>query len=501
MSSAAPQILSTVVNVPTWRTGRRSLFGDRSRSSSLGAPAPASFGDTDALQLEEDPEFKLPRRTSLAIVILTNALLQISFFIIVSSSSAYAESLGGTATFSGLVIGIPTVFSGLSLIPLMKVDQGVYKRPLHFACTFAVIGNILYGLAYVTRFLYLILISRIVLGLSLTFFMYSKRYCSDPRIVGIRRRTTLAGWLVVGQGIGFSVGPFIGGLLYKIGFANEVFNGYTSPGWIMAVLWIVFWVAAAFFYEDVPKAPVSSNSSTSAVELESSTPTPTPSYNSPNRPCPPTTLNSDRTENRDELDENNHLTPQRWGVIVCMCWYAMTCFFILGGWEANIPVYTARAFHSTPFAAGNLIALGGVSTFPFLFLNLWFARRVQDRVILALGSGIGLIGLLIMLGTVKAGRTNFGTVFVSWFLVALGFNLASTVTLSLLSKQLPGEWNTRISLVIQYSNYTGRVLGAVWGGAGVSVGMLNYLGLQIAIVGIGGVMFLTLWRDLKAKTG
>ena len=64
-----------------------------------------------------------------------------------------------------------------------------------------------------------------------------------------------------------------------------------------------------------------------------------------------------------------------------------------------------------------------------------------------------------------------------------------------------GEWNGRISMLIQYSNYTGRVTGAVWGGAGVKVGMLSYIGMQIAVVGVGAVMFLTLWRQLKAKTG
>lgn len=31
--------------------------------------------------------------------------------------------------------------------------------------------------------------------------MYCKRYCSDGRIVGMRQRTTLAGWLVLGQGL------------------------------------------------------------------------------------------------------------------------------------------------------------------------------------------------------------------------------------------------------------------------------------------------------------
>lgn len=55
------------------------------------------------------------------------------------------------------------------------------------------LGNIIYGLAYRSNFLYLILIGRIVAGFGFIAFMYSKRYCSDHRIVGIRRRTTLAG--------------------------------------------------------------------------------------------------------------------------------------------------------------------------------------------------------------------------------------------------------------------------------------------------------------------
>jgi MFS family permease len=75
------------------------------------------------------------------------------------------------------------------------------------------LGNLLYALAYRAKFLYLILIGRMVCGFGFTFWMYAKRYCTDPRIVGIRRRTTLAGWQVLGQGIGFSLGPFAGGLL------------------------------------------------------------------------------------------------------------------------------------------------------------------------------------------------------------------------------------------------------------------------------------------------
>lgn len=198
------------------------------------------------------------------------------------------------------------------------------------------------------------------------------------------------------------------------------------------------------------------------------------------------------------------------GVTATMCWFAMTCFFILGAWESNIPVFTApisafsygpHPFDFSPFAAGNLIALGGVCTFPFLLLNVFLARRFQDRFTLLAGTSLGTLGLVILLATLGTHRVTKVSLFFAWFLVALGFNLASTVTLSLLSKQLPGHWNTRISVAIQYSNYAGRVTGAVWGGAGVKVGMKGYVGLELAIVGIGIVMFSGLWRQLKAKTG
>ncbi|GJE94042.1 MFS general substrate transporter [Phanerochaete sordida] len=484
-----------------------------------------------AASTEDDPEFKLPKLTSLVIVLVTSGMLQISFFIIVSSSNAYAQHLGGTSTFSGLVIGIPTVFSGVALLPLLRLDQGGYRIPMHFACASALLGHILYALAYPANFLYLILIGRIVSGFALTYWMYSKRYCSDHRIVGLRRRTTLAGYLVLGQGIGFSLGPFIGGLLYKIGFGNTVFNGFTSPAWIMAAIWAVWWVFAATHFEDVPRATTNLAPVETAPVDEMVLPTISAPQNASALQVPessksretikaegeaqvaevatPTNAQSS-AESLDRTPRRTRMTTAQFGVIATMCWFAMTCFFILGAFESNIPVFTApiadfiygpHAFNFSPYAAGNLIALGGVCTFPFLLANVFFARRLQDRFTLLAGTATGMAGLLVLLGTLAAREVTRVALFFAWFLVALGFNLASTVTLSLLSKQLPAHWNTRISVAIQYSNYTGRVTGAVWGGAGVAVGMETYVGLEIAIVGIGIAMFSVLWRQLKAKTG
>jgi len=49
----------------------------------------------------------------------------LSFFIIIPSSNDYVKYLGGDSTFSGVVIGIPTVFSALALVPLVQYDKGM----------------------------------------------------------------------------------------------------------------------------------------------------------------------------------------------------------------------------------------------------------------------------------------------------------------------------------------------------------------------------------------
>ena len=304
------------------------------------------------------------------------------------------------------------------------------------------------------------------MGISFTFFMYSKKYCSDPRIVGIRRRTTLAAYLVAGQGTGVSLGPFLGGALYKIGFGPNrdrlVFNGFTSPGWLMAAVWLVFWGAVTLFFEDVQEqaSPRTRPSHSSEIELRPSQPQPQEQSANPSsaRLSPPTPFDRDIDEREEFV-----LGPSQWGVIITMSWFAMTCFFILGSWEANIPIFAASSQSSlgySPFKSGNLIAIGGAITFPLLLANIFVGKTIQDRITLATGSVIGAVGLIIFEALlIKSSKEiTFATLLVSWMFVALGFNLSTTCTLSLLSKKLPGEWNGRVSTVIQCSNYVVRAM-------------------------------------------
>ena len=382
--------------------------------------------------------------------------------------------------------------------------SGRYTLPLNVSCAASIIGHVLYGCSYKANFLYLILFGRIFNGFGFTMLMYCKRYCSDTRIVGVRRRTTLASFLVMGQGLGMSLGSFAGGLLYKIDFGNAIFNGFTSPAWVMAVVWCIFWICVRLFYVDVPKEAHRPGqidqcttffiSGVDGITPEEKTTTPKPVSTSSNTHTP---------KSKYFFLHKFHMSPSQWGVLACMCWIAMTCFFILGAWESNLPVFGASRpeFHWSPTAAGNFIALGGITAFPFLVLSVFLIRRIEDRVILATGSCLGLSSLLIFLSLLKTGKINYGSVFMCWWASALGFNIASVVPISLLSKQLPSSWNSWLSLVIQYSIYAGKASGAIWGGSGVKVGMMVFTGVEIAIVGMGVVMLLVLWDSLKAKKG
>ncbi|KZV97883.1 MFS general substrate transporter [Exidia glandulosa HHB12029] len=459
-----------------------------------------------ALDASDDADdFKLPNRTYLAVILVCNLLLQISFFIVVSSSNEYAHALGGDSTFSGIVIGIPAVFSIIAILPLMRYDHGTYKLPLHVCCSAQILGHLLYALAYRAQFLYLILIGRMVQGVGFTMLMYCKRYCSDPRFVGIRRRTTLAGAIVITQGLGMTLGPLFGGLLFKIGFPNQVFNGLSSPGWIMAVVWLAFWGVANAVYHDPPAAPPLQPPA--PVEEFELAPIPTQSFTnetglhhrSREHPAPTVTASA-----RADVA---HITRANWMVAVLMCWCALAAFFVLGAWESNIPVFTSSdlsstSLHFSPTGAGNFIALGGLIAAPLLLLNALFARRLQDRHILVFGCGVGTAGIVVFMSLIGSGvRVGYGPLLICWAAVALGFNVATTVTLSLMSKVLPPAWNGRSSLAVQYSINCGRVAGAIWGGSGVAVGMLHYLALEVGMVGIVAAMTVVLWRDMKAKTG
>ncbi|GAO49928.1 MFS general substrate transporter [Saitoella complicata NRRL Y-17804] len=441
-----------------------------------------------------DPDFKLPHLPSLTIILLSNVLLQLSFYITIPSLSSFTRHLGGTNTFSGLCIGIPPLLAVALTYPVLRLGRGHYTFPLHLCCGSMLVGNILYGCAYRAHSLWMMFAGRLAFGGGFVFFMYQKRFVADGRYVGVRRRTTLSGSLVVGQGVGTILGPWLGGVLYKVGFGNEVFTGYTAQAWILAAMWLVFWFFAWRYFKEEDPSIVSTLSTTSLP------PSSEPQTNDKEKEGAITDLTS--------AAPTEPLTPFTLSLRVkfpmaLMSFYACMAFFVLSSWEAFIPVYAASApqFLWSPLSSGNFMALGGLAAFPFLLLNVFAARRVQDRWILVGMSLFGIGGLAIFLSTHETGKVTYAPFFITWFMTVLAFNTLTSIPVSLLSKHLPPEWVTRTSIMVQMSMYTGRVTGAVWGGAGMKVGPVAELALEMGLVGLGVAGVVVLWGGLMAKKG
>ncbi|EJD40941.1 hypothetical protein AURDEDRAFT_186757 [Auricularia subglabra TFB-10046 SS5] len=212
--------------------------------------------------------------------------------------------------------------------------------------------------------------------------------CTDPRC-----RTTLAGWVAVTQGGGMTAGPFFGGLLLKIGFPKKWFNGLTSPGWVMATIWVVFW----------------------EIELA---------------PLPASGAEADGLHHC-AIGAQGRVGRGRVNVLVRDVLVLRSRR--VGGQHPRLRVERAPAEvdNNARVAALRraLLADGrGLIAAPLLLFNaLHVARRVQDRYILLIGMGSGFVGLVVFLSLrMLAPRTTVGT-----------------VTLSLMSKTLPPSVSVR----------------------------------------------------------
>ncbi|PWY98017.1 MFS general substrate transporter [Testicularia cyperi] len=509
---------------------RTSLAGMIWQGSSSFPEAKGTESDGSTSQLVASaavPPNHVPPFTQSGLVLLLNFLLNITFFIIVPTSASYANELGASTWFSGLTIGISTLVAGSFLVPFSRRYSRVYKFPFLFASVCIMVGEVIYALAGVANTAWLMFLGRIVLGAGFVSWMYVKKYMTDSIVVGTSKRTMMSACLVTTQVGGMAVGPFIGGLLSKrvrpMTDSHRLWNGFTASGWIMAGVWLLFFALTWFVFRE-PAPPIAS-SGNSQIELGLL-------RDQRDQPLGPALASEPAPTLGGMMRELN--ATQKFSVMT-MCWFSMVNFLVLGAWESNIPVFGHVRFGWSEYDAGNVIALGGLATLPLLFALVFVARYLQDRSILLAGLLLGLLGLSLHMGTLESparsavallanthaststssasasasvsalatptSKTNFGSFFTSWFLVALGYNMLTTITLSLLSKQIPAKFNGLTSTVIQLSNYTGRISGALWGSTLYQVGQFGIVTLELAVTLIGACLIGLMWRKIDVQKG
>ncbi|TKY88982.1 hypothetical protein EX895_002223 [Sporisorium graminicola] len=443
----------------------------------------------------------LPPVSQSAIVLMLNFLLNVTFFIIVPTSAPYANELGASTWFSGLTVGVSVVVSGLLLVPF-SLRYRAYRFPILFGSVCIMVGQVVYALAGVANTAWLMFAGRVIIGAGFVSWRYVKSYITDAAVVGTDKRTMMAACLVTSQVGGMAVGPFIGGLLSKhvhpMTDDHRLWNGYTASGWVMVGVFAVFFAATWCVFRDPVQAPTQAQIELAALTTSGAT------------VASKDAAASQEPTLRSMFRELN--SSQKFSVLT-MCWFSMVNFLVLGAWEVNIPVFGHLRFGWSEYNAGNVIALGGLATMPLMVALVFVAKYVQDRHILAVGTLFGLLGLSLHMGALESpaksavGRLgtldslNFGSFFTSWFFVSAGFNALTTMTLALLSKQLPAKYNGLTSTVIQLSNNVGRIAGALWGATIYQVGQFSIVSLELAVTLIGTCLIGFMWRNMNIRTG
>ena len=481
----------------------------RLSDAELGA-TPTEVAETlvDAVYASVAPDHVPPISQS-SIVLALNFLLNMTFFIIVPTSAAYANALGASTWFSGLTIGISTLIAGLFLVPFSRRYNRVYRFPILFSSVCILVGEIVYALAGVAQTAWLMFVGRVILGAGFVSWMYVKKYMTDAVVVGTAKRTMMSACLVTTQVGGMAVGPFVGGWLSRqlrpMTHQHRLWNGFTASGWLMAGIFAIYFAVTWFFFRD----PIEPGQQQPQVIQLGSRSNHISALSASTRSKTAVGIASAPTL-RTMVRELN--ATQKFSVAT-MCWFSMVNFLVLGAWEANIPLFGHLRFNWSEYNAGNVIALGGLATMPILFALVFAAKYLQDRLILAAGLLFGLLGLSLHMGSLQSPSfstvdrlhlltsLNFGSFFTSWFLVALGYNMLTTVTLSLLSKQVPAKYNGLTSTVIQLSNYTGRISGALWGSTIYQVGQFSIVSLELAVTLIGTFLIGFMWRNMDVQRG
>lgn len=192
--------------------------------------------------------------------------------IVIPTSEQYAILLGGSPAFSGLSIAALSTVAAVIGAPVAGIfirRYGLKATLISMACL-EVVGNTLYGLGVVSRSRWVVLFGRIVCGIAGP---------ANPMSVYINRgvsssnRTGAMAYLSIACSAGYSAGPFLAFGLLELAsnfpqttssvtalnlstqpLVWKFFNQYTYPGWVSAVMWLVFIPFLAAFFQEPPNS-------------------------------------------------------------------------------------------------------------------------------------------------------------------------------------------------------------------------------------------------------
>jgi MFS family permease len=167
------------------------------------------------------------RRSPIFVILLTVFVDLIGFGIIIPLLPFYAEELGASPTILGVLIGSFSLMQFLFAPVLGSLSDRFGRRPiLLMSLVGSISGHLLFAVADTLLVLFL---SRITAGLAASNLSVAQAYISD--VTSSEERAKGMGYIGASFGVGFVIGPVIGGSLIAYGFS--------APGFAAAAISLV----------------------------------------------------------------------------------------------------------------------------------------------------------------------------------------------------------------------------------------------------------------------
>ncbi|XP_031430200.1 major facilitator superfamily domain-containing protein 8-like [Clupea harengus] len=454
----------------------------------------------------------------------------IEYAVILPTIWRYLQTMGAEPYFLGLSLSAFSL-SGLLSGPLFGFwsDRShTTKKIILFANLFEVVGNFMYFMGYSK---WLLLASRLIAGIGTG--AGSSIFGFLTRSTAPEDRSTVFAAVMACRQAGLLIGPAFNLFLRLFDFQLGPFtvNKYTSPGIFMCFMWILLQFAVMLMYWDIPPQDLTNHREASAVVVEEEvnddddgeegedeegkplvgTQESLGSYGTlPNEPVRAVANGKTPHEHRPDSPEPQ---PEKGSplkllsaskeflkeeVVVLLTAQFIT-LFNQTALETMVTPLTQKYFGFGELENSIMYCVCGVVVIlGFLFVR-WLSKRVEERVVLAVGlivCNISCIWCLIFLanpaGSLPWQLTEF---IVGVFLQVLGLPFVAVSQVSLFSK-VTSEKTQGFSQGVRRSvGGLATILGPLWAG-GLTNNLYVMLGMMMALLVLLTIMMFISYEKL-----
>jgi multidrug resistance protein len=361
--------------------------------------------------------------SSIAIIFLVVLIDLIGFGIIIPILPRYSETHFGANEFQiGILIASFSFFQFLFSPVLGRISDRIGRKPvISFALIISSISYLIF--AFAPNY-WIALLSRSIAGIGGGSISAAQAYIAD--VTDKSERTKGMGIIGTAFGLGFVLGPFIGGILASY--------GYIVPNLSASGFSLLAFILTQFFLQESLKTK-------STLTFES----------------------QDFTKSL-RLSRYSHIFSGNFVGKFSLIFFIIT--FSIANTYGVIPIFAYRYLHFTDREIGYVYAVIGIIGVIFQgyligkLTKIFGEKRLLLSGIILLASGLAFIPLSI------------SNVFLIWLfiiLMSIGLAFINPTILSLISKLTSPEKQGEVLGVNQSMGSLGRVLGPVWGGFAFNV--------------------------------